>query len=205
MPDGDARDPTNCKVGRLVTEYDLDGAGDTLVAKWTDEDPASLRDLADWFNRRLVAAALRDAGRNPVAADVAATHGVLAGGDASEGDRTQKRRELERAGVDVDALEVDFVSHQAVHTYLARYRDATRGGRDDSDDEQTATDRDRLRKLQRRVERVTADTVERAADADRIALGDADVLVDVRVFCADCGSEYAATELLARGGCDCEA
>jgi hypothetical protein len=202
MPGGDARDPTNCKAGRLVTEYDLDGAGDTLVDRWTGDDPDSLRDLADWFNRRLVAAALRDAGRNPVAADVTATHRVLAG-SASEGDRTQKRRELERSGVDVDALEADFVSHQAVHTYLARYRDATRGGTERGDDRQVATDRDRLRKLQRRVERVTTDTVERAAAADRITLGDADVLVDVRVFCSDCGSEYAATELLDRGGCDC--
>ncbi|MFC3476725.1 rod-determining factor RdfA [Halobacterium litoreum] len=202
MTSAEDRDETDCKVGRLLVEYGLEDAGDDLERRWTadGEARASLRELADDFNRRLVRAALADAGRNPVDADVAATYEVLAGDDASEGVRTQKRLELSRDGVDVDALLADFVSHQAVHTYLREYR----GAEQDGDADQIATDVERLRRLQSRVASVAEDAVERSANADRIAVGDADVLVDVRVLCRDCGAAYDATELLSRGGCDCD-
>ncbi|MFB6073212.1 MAG: rod-determining factor RdfA [Halobacterium sp.] len=201
MTAAEDRDPTDCKVGRLVEAYGLDGVGDSLERRWTadGDDRASLRKLAEFFNRRLLRAALEDAGRNPVDEDVAAAYRVLAGGDASEGARTQKRLELSRDGVDVDGLLEDFVSHQAVHTYLTEYRGVDR--EDDAD--QVAVDADRLRRLRSRVASVAADAVDRSANADRISAGDVDVLVDVRVFCRDCGADYDAVEFLERGGCDC--
>jgi hypothetical protein len=30
------------------------------------------------------------------------------------------------------------------------------------------------------------------------------VFTDVQVYCADCGSQYEAVELIERGGCDCD-
>jgi hypothetical protein len=202
MTDAESRDTTDCKVGRLVEEYDLDGAGERLERRWTGDgvERASLRELADEFNRTLLAAALDDAGLNPVEQDVATTYRVLTGEDVSEGARTQKRLELSRDGVDVEALRADFVSHQAVHTYLTQYRDVER---DADGTDQLQRDVETLRRLQSRVESVTADAVERSDDADRIDVGSTDVLVDVRVFCEDCGADYEAVELLERGGCDC--
>jgi len=102
--------------------------------------------------------------------------------------------------VDVEALREDFVSHQAVHTYLREYRGAER--KDDGD--QLQRDVETLRRLQSRAASVTADAVERSANTGRIDVGDTDVLVNVRVFCQDCGADYDAAELLDRGGCDCD-
>jgi predicted transcriptional regulator len=201
MTDAAARDPTNCKVGRLIEQYGLDGAGERLERRWTSagDDRASLRELADEFNRELLTAALDDAGRNPVEQDVETTYQVLTGEDVSEGSRTQKRLELSRDGVDVESLQADFVSHQAVHTYLTDYRGVER----DDDRDQLQQDVETLRRLQSRVASVTADAVERSANTGRIDAGSTDVLVNVRVFCEDCGADYDAVELLERGGCDC--
>ena len=202
MTDQEARDPTRCKVGRLIDEYDLGDAGADLERRWTGagDERASLRELADEFNRQLLAVALDEAGRNPVEQDVAATYEVLTGDDVSEGVRTQKRLELSRDGVDVEALLEDFVSHQAVHTYLRDYRGAEREPTGDQLDRDVET----LRRLQARASSVTDDAVQRSANTDRIGVGDYDVLVNVRVFCQDCGADYDAVELLTRGGCDCE-
>jgi hypothetical protein len=203
MTGGEARDVTRCKVGRLIESYGLDGEGDRLERRWLGDgvERASLRTLADEFNQALLAAALDDAGMNPVEADLETTYRVLTDEDESEGARTQKRLELSREGVDVDTLLSDFVSHQAVHTYLRDYRGVERP--ESGDSEQLERDIETLRRLQSRAESVTADAVERSANTGRIDLGDADVLVNVRVFCQDCGADYDAEELLRRGGCEC--
>lgn len=204
MTEGEARDVTRCKVGRLIESYGLDGEGDRLERRWLGDgvERASLRTLADEFNQALLAAALDDAGMNPVEADLETTYRVLTDEDESEGARTQKRLELSREGVDVDTLLSDFVSHQAVHTYLRDYRGVERP--ESGDSEQLERDIETLRRLQSRAESVTADAVERSANTGRIDVGDADVLVNVRVFCQDCGADYDAEELLRRGGCECE-
>lgn len=201
MTDAETPEATNCKVGRLIEAYDLSGMGERLERRWTGDgtEQASLRELADEFNRELLTAALDDAGRNPVAQDLATTYEVLTGDDVSEGARTQKRLELSRNGVDVEGLLGDFVSHQAVHTYLTKYRGVER----DASRDQRQQDIETLRRLQARAESVTADAVERSANTGRIDVGNAEVLVNVRVFCQDCGADYDAVELLERGGCDC--
>ncbi|WP_232688729.1 rod-determining factor RdfA [Halobacterium zhouii] len=203
MTDADTPDETRCKVGRLIVTYDLQEMGAHLERRWTGagEERASLRTLADEFNRQLLRVALANAGHNPVEQDVTTTYEVLTDDDVSEGARTQKRLELSRDGVDVDSLLGDFVSHQAVHTYLRRYRGAERES--DAAD-QIESDVETLRRLQARTGSVTADAVERSASTERIDVGEFDVLVNVRVLCQDCGADYEAVELLERGGCDCE-
>ncbi|WP_336037983.1 rod-determining factor RdfA [Halobacterium yunchengense] len=204
MTEAQSPDATRCKVGRLIESYGLEGEGERLERRWLGDgvERASLRELADEFNRELLAAALDDAGSNPVSADLETAYRVLTDDDESEGERTQKRLELSREGVDVDGLLSDFVSHQAVHTYLRDYRGVERAER--SDDDQLASDVETLRRLQSRAESVTADAVERSANTGRIDVGEVDVLVNVRVYCKDCGRDFDAKELLQRGGCDCE-
>ena len=202
MADSDAPDETRCKVGRLIVAYDLDDMGAYLEHRWTgvDGEQASLRTLADEFNRQLLRVALAEAGHNPVEQDVTTTYRVLTDDDVSEGSRTQKQLELSRDGVDVDSLLDDFVSHQAVHTYLRRYR---RVERETDAADQIESDVETLRRLQARTGSVTADAVERSASTGRIDVGEFDVLVNVRVLCQDCGADHNAVDLLQRGGCDC--
>jgi hypothetical protein len=189
------------KTERLIREYGLDGVGAELESYWTGEtdERQSLRDLAALFNRRLLRAAMETAGLTPTDTEVRRIHGALRDGDVSTGERIETRRELERAGVDVDTLTDEFVSHQAIHTYLTERRGAEyeRAG------DQVERDIGTVRRLRSRTTAVSERTLERLRDTGRIDLGAFDLRVDVRVFCEDCGTERDVVELLTDGGCSC--
>jgi hypothetical protein len=189
------------KVERVIDEYDLDGLGAELEARWLGEgdDRWSLRDLADWFNRQLLTAALERAGSMPLDGEVANVYRILRDDDASTGMVTSVRRRLEREGIDVEALQRDFVSHQTIHTYLRDHRDVARP------DEQirVADEKRTIGKLEGRTAAVTENSLDRLRDAGEIDLGEFEVFTRVEVLCVDCGAQYEAGRLLDRGGCDC--
>jgi hypothetical protein len=203
----DGNDSTNSgrrsKVGRLIDEYELGDEGERLESYWTSEgdDRLSLRELADYFNRRLLRASMEMAGMNPLDGEVENTYRLLTADDVSRGMQTQARQTLEREGVDVDSLRTDFVSHQAVHTYLTKYRGASQESQADVDRIEKGSET--IQRLRSRTAAVSENIVENLANTGRIELGDSEVLVDIRVFCRECGTQYDVQELLSRGGCDC--
>lgn len=192
------------KVARLIEAYGLGEAfGARLEALWTAEDERreSLRSLADRFNRRLLDAAMAEAGRSPVDGEVENMYRLLTGEDVSSGNRTEARSRLERAGVDIDRLERDFVSYQAIRSYLTEYRDAAY-----ERDEKTTTVTDAIETIQRlesRIRAVTEKRLERLAASDRLTIGEFRIFVDVSVLCEDCNTQYGVIELLREGRCDC--
>lgn len=198
------RAETNSKVGRLIREHELEGLGDQLEELWTGEreEQFSLRKLASFFNRELLRRRMEEAGLNPVESDVDATYEILTDDDVSEGVRLSRTRRLERDGVDVDALTSEFVSHQAIHTYLTKYRGVSHTSGEDVD--QVEKSMETLQRLESRTVAVSENTVERLAKAGELEIGSFDVLADIRVLCRDCGADYEIIELLERGGCDCE-
>lgn len=204
MADGD-RDARGrrSKVARVIAEYDLDGLGDELEARWTatGDDHWSLRDLATHVNEALVRERLQDAGTNPSNADVQNALRSLTGDETGAAEQTQLRRRLEREGVDVDELERDLVTYQAVRSYLQEYRGA--------EYEPDARDRvdavtETVQKLRGRLVSVTESKLEQLRNASRLTLGEFRVIVDVRVLCTDCNTQQDISELLASGGCECE-
>jgi hypothetical protein len=192
------------KVERVIETYGLEGLGDELERRWTgaEGERESLRSLADRFNRAVLRRALDEAGASPLDGEVENTYRLLRGDDVSPGMRTEVRRQLERDGVDLDSVESDFVSHQAIHTYLREHRGAELEAEEESRIEKEART---IRRLQGRISVVTESGITRLANAGDITIGDFDVLADVQVYCGDCGSQYEAVELIERGGCDCEA
>lgn len=191
------------KVDRVIERYGIEGTGDELERRWTGEteEQYSLRELAHWFNRRVLAAAVEASGRSPLDGEIENTYRLLSDDDVSEGMRTQTRNQLERDGVDVDEVRSDFVSHQAIYTYLkqergAEYKHETR--------DQLEKDRATINRLQSRLVAVVDDALGRSKNTERITLGEYDVLSDTQVFCSDCGGSYAINELFDRGGCDCD-
>lgn len=188
------------KVARCIDKYDLPEMGPTLEARWTGEsgERTSLRDLAEIFNRTLVEAALRDVDTLPLSVDVGGIYEALRRGSRTE--RLRAERRLEREGVDAEALTADFVSHQAVHTYLRRNREASPPA------STTNTVENRIQTIEKLEGRVAA--VAEAAVSGVPAAEDADtpayeVLVDVKGVCTACGETYAVRDLLTRGGCRC--
>lgn len=114
------------KLVRLIDKHDLEGIGAELEQRWTadDEARASLRELAADFNKELLSTAMTETGRQPLDGEVDNVYRHLTTDDLSEGERTRMRRRLEREGVDVEQLRSEFVTYQAVRTYLMKYRAA---------------------------------------------------------------------------------
>lgn len=190
------------KVAELIKQYEMEGVGMTLETRWTrEEDRWSLRDLAGWFNQQLLKQAMEDAGVTPVDGEVSNNYRLLTDDNISEGDRIQLRRKLEQAGVDVDTLLDDFVTYQAIRTYLKEVRNATydRTKKSSVDSVQQRIDR-----LVGRTTSVTEGQLKQLQAASNFAVGSIRVLVDVQVYCEECNSQYEVAELLERGGCDCD-
>jgi hypothetical protein len=192
----------NTKVARVIREYDLDGMGANLEAAWTGEsgERTSLRDLADEFNEAVLEAALREASVSSLNVDVSSTYESLRGESGSSA--TRARRRLEREGIDVDELTGDFVTHQAIHTYLTQEREASLPA---ADDDMADRKVETIEKLQGRVSAVAESAISSLANAGELDRGDYDVLVDVRTVCPNCGADAPVGELIRRGGCGCTA
>jgi hypothetical protein len=184
------------KVARLIDSYGLSEMGADLEARWTADDPddrMSLRELADFFNRRVLAAAMEEARMRPVDGEVENTYRLLTASDVDAGNRTTARRRLEREGIDVEDLERDFVSHQAVYTYLTGERGVEspdRGG------DPLESSRETLQKLRSRTVAVTENTLERLERADYMNGDEYDVLVDIRVVDRDTGRQEDVLSML---------
>lgn len=197
-------DEKQSKVGKLIHAYNLDGMPEELETRWTGtaETQQSLRELADYFNQRLLRVAMIDAGMNPLEGEIENAYRLLTD-DLSAGVRTQTRKRFEHEGLDVKQLKRDFVSHQAIHTYLTKYREVQKDEQT-TDSNQIEKSEQTVQQLKNRLIAVTDNTLKTLRSTGRIALGDFDVSVDVRVFCRDCGTQYGVSELLEAGRCDCD-
>lgn len=199
----DDRSLSRSKVARVIDEYDLEGWGDRLERKWLGNggERTSLRDLATEFNVAVLRAALQEAGESTIESDVESAYRTLTDDDVSESDTIRKRRDLERAGVDVDEVLSDFVTHQAIHTYLTDVREAKL---ERNDEDRAERKKETIQRLLNRSQVVTESTIEELANADLLTDRDYEVFVNARIVCEDCGQDYAVDELIDQGGCDCD-
>jgi hypothetical protein len=199
-----ASDRPDSKVARLIDRHGLDGFGDELERRWTadGEERLSLRDCAALFNKRLLEAVLVDAGQTAIRRDVETTYEQLTDANVTAGVRTEARNRLARDGVDVEALERDFVTYQAIRSYLTEYRDATYEGPTDA--EKVQSDIESIQRLLARTLSVTEDRIESLKQTGRLDIDSFEVVLDAQVLCQDCGSQYVVTELLEARGCDCQ-
>ncbi len=202
MPEDDANATRGrpSKVKQAIDTYGLDGLGAELEAAWTaGEDRMSLRELADLVNRRIVESALTSTEQTGLPGEVATVYAALAG-EADGATTRDVHTRLEQRGIDPDTLEADLVSYQAVRTYLNGVRGVEYER--ESVDAIGAT-RDRIDGLRGRLRAVTNGELEDLAAQDEIAVGNTRVMVQVQVYCQDCGRQYSVDELLDQGGCDC--
>lgn len=191
-------DGCSCKIGRNARTY---GLSLDRELRQRHERGESLRALARIHNQRLLAAALADVNA-AIVGDVDAIYGKLTDEDVSAGTRAEVRAQLSNAGIDVDALLDDFVSHQTVRTHLRNCADV-----DTSRSGDLTTDRARsiVEWARSRSEAVIERTVRRLGESDDFARSSLSVTQSVRVTCDDCGETYRLGEFLDQGGCDCTA
>jgi hypothetical protein len=131
-------------------------------------------------------------------------YGLLTDDDVSGGVRIEAENRLKRNGIDVDDLRRNFVTHQAVHTYLTKYRGASKRRTKRGDEERLEKARETIRRLQSRLAAVTETTLNQLTNGSNFTLGTTSVFVDIRVLCEECGTQFSLPDLLANGGCDCQ-
>ena len=192
------------KVAQLIETYELASMGAELERAWLGNtgERQSLRDLADRFNQALLMAAIRDAGMDVIDGEPANFYRLLTDDNVSAGKRIGARNRLDRAGIDVDTLEDQFVTYQAIRYYLTEVRGVSYDS--ESETEQVEQERGTIDRLRSRVETIVRDTVDRLNTADKLTVGEYRVFVSIDIRCQDCGMRYSISDLLDRGGCDCE-
>ncbi|MFB6160237.1 MAG: rod-determining factor RdfA [Haloferacaceae archaeon] len=193
---GNASADDGCKVDRVAAAYGLSDLDDLLRARHAEG--ASLRDLAAVVDARVLEAAVEAAGAD-LAGDGLALREALVG-DVPPERRADVRDRLRYAGVDLDAVESDFVSHQTVATHL---RDCL--GVDTSRDgvETVEAGREVMERTRERTERVVGGTLDRLRRVDALDGGEFRVSASLTVTCERCGRTHRVGDLLDRGGCAC--
>lgn len=174
MNTADGRDDApESKVATFIDEYGLDEEfGRRLKDLWTtdNDERESLRLLTDIFNEALLEAAMTDAGMTTLQGEVDNLYTLLTDDNVSSGARTEARKRLEQRDVDVDQLLQDFVTYQAIRSYLVNYR----GVEYESNDGETrvATVIETVQRLQSRTDSVVEKSLQQLCRPGRISIGE---------------------------------
>lgn len=195
---------TQNKVAAILERHGLEEFGDWMVAAWAGEDMDrhSLRELKDEFNKRVLKTHIEAAGESLISSDIDTAYEILTADEGDNAERVQKRRDLERMGLDFEEIRAEFVTHQTIHNYLTKVRGLDFD--EASYEDQLERNIETLQRLQSRMDVVTENTIDRMCDADRDVGEKYDILVDVRVVCRFCGNRYPAVNLIQQGGCPCD-
>lgn len=190
------------KVAKLTEEYDLGDIGAELERRWTGREDASssLRELAEYFNEALLEATLRAEDQNPIDGEISNLYRLLTDEDVTSGDRIRAERRLERENIDIGDLRDDFVTYQAIRTYLKNVRQVSK---DETKTNRRDATRNTVERLLGRATSVTEDRIDQLDEADVLQIGQAQAIIDLRIRCGACGEQYTLDELLQSESCDC--
>lgn len=188
-----------CKIGRKTEQYELDGLSADLVGRYGTQD-ASLRDLAHYINISILEKVLSDIDAD-ITGDPESIYVTMSGDDVDPTRQTTIRDQLIYAGIDVDDLERDFVSHQTVKKHLNKCLgvDTARNGVESIEEAQELIEWARSRD-----EQIITRVLERLQRTDVVSTGSVNVTHSVAVTCADCQRTYDVLELLHNGSCNCD-
>lgn len=195
----DEADRCGCKIGRVTRDYGIPNVDSRLVSEW--QNGTSVRQLTEDLNRDVIESELNAANVSQVEWSRTPVYEALQTEDLSEAEEIEIRRELDRAGLDVEQLASDLVSHQTVYRHLTRCLNVSRSD-DRTPDDRRENAKDTVHALQRRTEIVTRSTIDALRSAGVTDLGEVDVLVDVQVVCSDCDRSMDFDTAIGEG-CNC--
>lgn len=190
----------DCKVGRVSAKYELHDVNSQLVEKW--QSGTSIRRLTKSLNKKIIESELTAANVSQLKWSQTPVYKALHTNQLSDAEEIEIRRELDRAGVEVNNLASDLMSHQTL------YRHVTQCLGESKDDSPTPQERRSNAKntvygLQHRTEIVTRSNLETLESAGITNLGDFEVLVDLQVVCGDCGRSMSFDQAITEG-CNCD-
>ena len=192
----DEREERCCKVGRVAAESGLADVDERLRTE--QEAGASLRELADLFNRAVFVAAV-ERERPPSLIDPELLYERLTDEGTSSGRKTELRTKLEQAGVSVGTVEDDFVSYVTIRTHLQECLSVDTS-RTASDPERT---RDGIEWIRAKSEAIVDSKLETLRESGALRTGPLTATHTIHVRCEDCDTLYSLQELLREGTCEC--
>lgn len=187
----------SCKIGRQTDAYGLHGLNEDILRR--REEGASLRNLAEFVNERILEAEI-DASDVDVAGDAGSVYAALTEDRVSTEKRVNTIDQLNDVGINVKALQEDFVSYQSVRYHLQNCLDMDTGRRGVETIEEG---RGVIEWARTREENVIGRTLSRLQRIGAIAGGDLRTSSTVTVECTECESTYMISEFLDRGACEC--
>lgn len=199
-PDSE-RKRSRTKIDRVVERYGLRRIPEQLRDLWlgTGDEQRSTRELADWFNRQVLGAAIADLPAVTISGDVDQIYIQLQGEDSA--DRRLIRDRLMQRGVDIDEVEANFISHQTVYRYLTEELGVQQPT--PSPEEQAERAVETVGRLRGRTSAVARQSVETLISTDQAQIGPFSVITDVQVICEQCGRSFDLPTLTETGGCGC--
>jgi len=185
------------KITRDIEKYGLESLNDQLKARRSED--ASLRDLADFVNKRILEAALAERDVE-LLSDVDRVYELLTNEDVSVGNRTEVETKLQMADVPIEEIRSDFVSHQTIKHHLNTQLNVDTGR------ESTLSLDDAQRRInwaQSQNEAIIQNTLEQFAQTDGLNTCEFDLATSVRVTCKECSRSFSLYDFLERGRCGC--
>lgn len=205
---------TCCKVGRLAVEYGLDDdVHQGLVDRWHGErgfEPHGTRGLAEWFNTRVLTAALGDVGYWPPDGQIEYFYRVLTAspednGGVDDGVTTPERTKiismLEQEGLDVDSFYPSaFISHQTIYRHLTNCLEAPKPEQDRSKGQLIS----KVDEYTRRLGSVSHSAVRQSLEIPMDQLHDQYTFeLEPIIRCDTCEQQMTVQQFLETGGCRC--
>jgi hypothetical protein len=189
------------KIDRVVERYGLGEIPDRLREFWlgVGDEQRSTRELADWFNQQVLSAAIADLTAVTISGDIEQIYNQLQGEDTA--DRRLIRDRLKQRGVDIEAVESHFISHQTVYRYLTEELGVEQPT--PTPEEQAERAVQTVGRLRGRTAVVTRQSVETLISAGQAQIGPFSVITDVQVICEECGRSFDLPTLTETGGCGC--
>lgn len=159
-----------CKVDTQIERWNLDEtvgfktASIALTRKWTGEgvSDCTTRELASWFNQRILERVYAEAGLKILDSRLRADYEVLQDGDEIE--RESVKTDLEQNGVPVDKVLQSFVSQATIYRHLTKCLDVSK-----SRNENSGWERDKIRIRREELHTGVRDALRTLAKKDELA------------------------------------
>ncbi|MFB6301065.1 MAG: rod-determining factor RdfA [Halobacteriales archaeon] len=199
-----------CKIGQAIDSYGLDKLNTTLIDRYQHQD-ASLRDLADVVNERILRAALKrhddnlDIGRELFGAldrdeAIAAIYNALVDDETSADQRARVRTRLEQAGIDLKSVKADWVTHPTVRSHLRECCEVETTSKKEID---ATSANQTIEWAQSRCQAIVERTLERLQRTDAFTIASPEVSISIRITCTECQESYRPSELITADACGC--
>lgn len=194
-----------CKVGKVVTRYDLEhgiGDGDVeqhLVARWRGEGKYSktgLRPLKDWLNKQIVKSVYTEHDRSTLGNRIDADYDALSGEEPD----FALLDDLELSGIDGEQLRADFLSMSTLYRHFTGCLGVTKSTQQSDSPGEPAWEAEKVEYATDIVERNVQESLLSLENKDHLPEASrAEIKIEIVLGCPECATQVSFERAVGRG------